>query len=157
MYKRPEAKSTTAEGCMWVDQETSSCLTQRQGGKHGGGRRWRRESEKQAEACGPVQLNNPASCTFQWVSLKVGSPRPSKLPHPPRFLPQTPKRPRPPFLKLESWGRGGLKETVRTRAHHPVSHPRPESSGAEKFQSWKLNYSFPSSRVLDSTLTWSRC
>ena len=39
MCKNPEGKSTTAEGCMWVDQETSSCLTQRQGGKQwvGGG------------------------------------------------------------------------------------------------------------------------
>ena len=75
-----------------------------------GGRRWRKEREKQAEACGPVRLfaglNNPASCTFKRVSLKVGSPRPGKLPHPPRFLPETPQETMAPISQIGKLGEG---------------------------------------------------
>ena len=75
-----------------------------------GRRRWRKDREKQAGACGPVQLfaglNNPASCTFKQVSLKVGSAWPSKLPHPPRFLPETPQETVAPISQTGKLGEG---------------------------------------------------
>lgn len=109
-------------------------MSQRKAGQHVQGRKdgegeWEEACSQSCPAFS--QPSDLASGTWQRLSLKGGSYRASKLPHPFCFLPDTPGD-RRSSLKLQNGG-SGLQEAVRTRAHRAVSCPRPDCSGVEKF------------------------